>query len=196
MSTHSRPACLFCGSSALITQEHVFRRSWKDQLGRDKGLEEFREFHRRDINNNVLKEKSEDLFLAIVKRVCAQCNNTWMNDLDTLVEPWVFDPMNDENRCDSVEFRCWAIKVALLRCHYENHFRYRSRRSRAPPSRRYDAGMACVRGAYEVSGASTCILQCWASPSRYRRAGVRSNPRRLAMPSLWPFESMGPMRSQ
>jgi hypothetical protein len=42
-----------------------------------------------------------------------------MNDLDSVVEPWVFDPNNDDNRCDPQQFRRWAIKVALLRMYYE-----------------------------------------------------------------------------
>jgi hypothetical protein len=36
------------------------------------------------------------------------------------VEPWVFDPDDDDNRCDPKDFRRWAIKVALLREHYDN----------------------------------------------------------------------------
>jgi hypothetical protein len=43
-----------------------------------------------------------------------------MNKLDELVEPWVFDPTNDEKRCDPIEFRRWAIKLAILRCYYEH----------------------------------------------------------------------------
>jgi hypothetical protein len=42
-----------------------------------------------------------------------------MNDLDSIVEPWVFDPNNDDNRCDPTQFRRWAIKIALLRLYYE-----------------------------------------------------------------------------
>ena len=60
------------------------------------------------------------MFSVIVKRVCDKCNNRWMNDLDSIVEPWVFNPDNDDNRCDPKEFRRWAIKVALLRAYYDN----------------------------------------------------------------------------
>lgn len=35
------------------------------------------------------------------------------------MESWVFDPNNDDNRCDLPEFRRWAIKIALLRLYYE-----------------------------------------------------------------------------
>jgi hypothetical protein len=65
--------------------------------------------------DNSETQKSEDLFSVIVKRVCAPCNN----DLDSVVEPWVFDPNNDDNRCDPLEFRRWATKLALLRLCYE-----------------------------------------------------------------------------
>jgi hypothetical protein len=45
-----------------------------------------------------------------------------MNDLDSVVEPWVFNPDNDDSRCEPKEFRRWAIKVALLREAYDNRF--------------------------------------------------------------------------
>ncbi|ORB16872.1 hypothetical protein BST37_05610 [Mycobacterium noviomagense] len=79
-----------------------------------------RTFTRYGLDGSPKQTKSEDLFSVIVKRVCAPCNNTWMNDLDSEVEPWVFDPVNDDNRCDPTEFRRWAIKVALLRSYYES----------------------------------------------------------------------------
>jgi hypothetical protein len=78
-----------------------------------------RKFTKYGQDNSETLTKSEDLFSVTVKRVCAPCNNTWMNDLDSVVEPWVFDPNNDDNRCDPKLFRRWAIKVALLRLYYE-----------------------------------------------------------------------------
>ncbi|OBB21074.1 hypothetical protein A5761_02900 [Mycolicibacterium setense] len=116
---------MFCGSSGPVTKEHIFRRSWKKTLEVNEGLTELpffeRRFSRYDVEDNSIKyTKLEDLFSVIVKRVCDNCNNQWMNDLDTAVEPWVFNPMDDETRCDPVTFRRWAIKVALLRSYYEN----------------------------------------------------------------------------
>ena len=84
------------------------------------GYREFRQFTRYGLDSPERQSKQEDLFSIIVKRVCAKCNNGWMNSLDDVVEPWVFDPTNDDKRCDPVEFRRWAIKLAILRCYYEH----------------------------------------------------------------------------
>jgi hypothetical protein len=121
---------MFCGSSDPMTKEHIYRSSWRKKLDVTLGFsalglsntdtEKFREFTRYGLDNVARKSKQEDLFSIIVKRVCAKCNNGWMNDLDELVEPWVFDPSNDDVRCNPVELRRWAIKLAILRCYYEH----------------------------------------------------------------------------
>lgn len=115
---------MFCGSGEPMTREHIFRSSWKRKLKTDENLTQLpgvdRTFTRYDQSDNSVRySKLEDLFSVVVKRVCATCNNQWMNDLDSIVEPWVFDPYNDDNRCDPREFRRWALKVALLRIHYD-----------------------------------------------------------------------------
>lgn len=114
---------MFCASDAPMTREHVFRSSWKHKLDTNQHLANLpfieRKFTQYGQDNSEIRTKSEDLFSVIVKRVCAPCNNTWMNDLDEVVEPWVFDPNNDDNRCDPKQFRRWAIKIALLRLYYD-----------------------------------------------------------------------------
>lgn len=114
---------MFCESDAPITREHIFRSSWKRKIDTSEHLVALPFFERTVTHyrpdGSVRRTKSEDLFCTSVKRVCAPCNNTWMNDLDSIVEPWVFDPNNDDNRCDPAQFRRWAIKVALLRLYYE-----------------------------------------------------------------------------
>ena len=116
---------MFCGSSDPMTKEHVFRSSWKKTLETSEYLTGLPGVDRKFIqynpnDNSEVRSKNEDLFAVIVKRVCAPCNNKWMNDLDSVVEPWVFDPSDDDKRCDPKGFRRWTIKIALLRCHYEN----------------------------------------------------------------------------
>ncbi|WP_133120807.1 hypothetical protein [Mycolicibacterium goodii] len=113
-----------------MTREHIFRNSWRKKIDTTLGFgvlgvtntdaEKFRQFTRYGLDGEPKSSKQEDLFSVTVKRVCARCNNTWMNDLDTLVEPWVFDPANEAHCCNPIEFRRWAIKVALLRCYYEH----------------------------------------------------------------------------
>lgn len=110
-----------------MTREHIFRSSWKKTLEVNQGLADLPFFTRKFIRYNsedgsIVRSKAEDLFSVVVKRVCAVCNNGWMNDLDSAVEPWVFNPDDDDNRCDPRQFRRWAIKVALLREAYDNRF--------------------------------------------------------------------------
>ncbi|WP_156660738.1 hypothetical protein [Mycobacterium sp. 852002-10029_SCH5224772] len=122
----TRPTCMFCEGDAPITREHIFRSSWKHKIDTSEHLVELpffeRKFTQYGQDNSAVRTKSEDLFSTSVKRVCAPCNNTWMNDLDSIAEPWVFDPNNDDNRCDSAQFRRWAIKIALLRLYFEQTF--------------------------------------------------------------------------
>lgn len=72
-----------------------------------------REFTRYSVDGEEVSTSRDPLFGLKVKRVCAKCNNEWMNNLDSLVEPWIFDPY--KQTCDPVQFRRWAIKVAILR---------------------------------------------------------------------------------
>jgi hypothetical protein len=114
---------MFCACDAPMTREHIFRSSWKRKIDTSEHLANLpffeRRFTRYKADTSATLTKSEDLFSTSVKRVCASCNNNWMNDLDSVVEPWVFDPDNDDNRCDPAQFRRWAIKVALLRLYFE-----------------------------------------------------------------------------
>ncbi|MBF9522613.1 hypothetical protein ACNQQN_22375 [Mycobacteroides chelonae] len=106
-----------------MTREHVFRSSWKRKIDTREYLLQLpgvdRKFIQYNLDGSTRHSKLEDLFSVVIKRVCATCNNEWMNDLDSIVEPWVFDPDNDDNRCDPRVFRRWAIKVALLRIYYD-----------------------------------------------------------------------------
>src|SRR5882762_10449759 len=115
---------MFCGTTDVMTREHIFRSSWRRKLATSEHLTNLPGVERKFItygpDNSPITSKSEDLFSVTLKRVCAPCNNTWMNALDSVVEPWVFDPNNDDNRCDPTKFRRWAIKVAVLRAYYGN----------------------------------------------------------------------------
>lgn len=121
-----RSICMFCGSANPMTREHIFRSSWKKTIKTNEHLLNLpgidRKFQQFGEDGSVVRSKSEDLFSVVVKRVCDTCNNEWMNDLDSIVERWVFNPDDDDNCCDPREFRRWAIKVALLRESYDNQF--------------------------------------------------------------------------
>ncbi|MCS3782078.1 hypothetical protein [Tsukamurella ocularis] len=116
--TERSGTCLFCGSNEPLTKEHIFRRSWKHKINILPVVEGRREFVRFDGVNELVKMRDEDLFSVIAKCVCASCNNTWMNDLDSEVEPWLLAPYSA--KCSSVSFRRWALKVALLRTYVDH----------------------------------------------------------------------------
>jgi hypothetical protein len=127
VSKQPRPRCMFCGCAEPMTREHIFRSSWKKTIETNEHLRtlpgverKFRKYSQED--GSIVRDKSEDLISVIVKRVCEKCNNEWMNALDSMVERWVLNPDDDDNRCDPKAFRRWAIKVALLRESYDNRF--------------------------------------------------------------------------
>ena len=71
-------------------------------------------------DNSESTSTQEDLFSVTVKRVCAQCHDDWINNLDSVIEPSVFDPDDDESRCDPEVLRRWTIKIVPLCLYYEN----------------------------------------------------------------------------
>ena len=127
--------CIFCGRmkgdsvdpddpaspKVILTREHIFPASWKEKVEAS-FLAQFgeREFTRYRIDGTELSSRPDPLFELVVKWVCDHCNNGWMNNLDSTVEPWILDPLSDASPCDASEFRRWAIKVAVLRSYYEN----------------------------------------------------------------------------
>lgn len=136
---NKRRRCLFCGGAVgeiadpddprrrkikTMTEEHLFRESWQGKLitsnlPRDHPLF-IREFTTFDIDGSVQKSRPEFLFEVKVRWVCDICNSSWMNRLDDDVEPWIFNPYEDALKPDPLQFRLWAIKVAVLRCYYQN----------------------------------------------------------------------------
>ncbi|MFN3003022.1 hypothetical protein [Mycolicibacterium wolinskyi] len=128
--------CMFCdrakgdlvdpndpaSQAVIMTREHIFRSSWKDKivvspLPNNQPMGD-REFTRYGRDFTPKSSRPEPLFEVVVKPVCDYCNNGWMNDLDSAVEPWILDPYNGE--CDPVDLRRWAIKVAVLRSRHEH----------------------------------------------------------------------------
>jgi hypothetical protein len=128
--------CMFCGRAkgdlvdpadpasraVIMTREHIFRSSWKDKIVvsplPDNAPMGKREFTRYGRNFETKSSRPESLFEVVAKPVCDFCNNGWMNDLDSAVEPWLLDPYNCQ--CDPVALRRWAIKVSILRSYHEN----------------------------------------------------------------------------
>jgi hypothetical protein len=131
--------CILCGRAkgdlvdpydstsrrVILTREHIFRESWEGSaidisyVPDDHPLST-RSFTSYRVDGSIRSVRPDPLFQLVVKPVCDYCNNGWMNDLDSVVEPWVFDPYADESQCDPVQFRRWATKAAVLRSYYED----------------------------------------------------------------------------
>lgn len=124
MGKGSKRECMFCGSPPPHTQEHFFHKAWREKLDvtiyEDGSPNADRYFKSYNADNVEQMSRPETLFSMYVTGVCSSCNSGWMNALDQHVEPWVFDPTNDANLPDPKKFRRWALKVAILRAHYEN----------------------------------------------------------------------------
>lgn len=133
-----RRRCIFCGRAkgdlvdsndptsrkVIMTREHIFRESWQGKLVTSYVPRSHpaarREYVQYGFDGSKRLSRPDPLFEMVVKPVCDYCNNGWMNDLDTAVEPWILNPYSDEFECDPAQFRRWAIKVAVLRSHYES----------------------------------------------------------------------------
>lgn len=127
--------CLFCGRAkgdlidpsdpksraVQMTREHIFRSAWKKTveasiIPADSSLG-VREMTAFGIDGKERSVRPDPLFELVVKPVCDHCNNGWLNDLDTAVEPFILEHNSD---IDALSFRRWAIKIAILRSYYHD----------------------------------------------------------------------------
>lgn len=109
--------CIFCGNERL-TREHVYSRAWIERLAP----------HATSFTNTRASELRQEVPVntwvssgadVVVRCVCAECNNGWMNDLDQAAEKMVNAMCRGEVRV-RVEgpalplFAAWAMKMALV----------------------------------------------------------------------------------
>ena len=125
--------CIFCfrpfSKDNRKTVEHVLRRAWIEALGHSEtGMAE-----RQTRNGQVLVQTAADLSaLALVTgKVCAQCNNGWMNDLDCAVDREILGLARGELTLDALDehsrFRLsrWLLKTTItFRCGAAPDFRH------------------------------------------------------------------------
>jgi len=82
------PRCLFCGStSAKRSREHVLRKAFKSKFPSAPSLS----FARQWGSGVEVTEVPITQFDLIVKDVCRECNQGWLNDLENLVEETIDD---------------------------------------------------------------------------------------------------------
>ncbi|MFZ0173011.1 MAG: hypothetical protein WAL04_15110 [Acidimicrobiales bacterium] len=106
--------CVFCGSSGPMTGEHVFG-DWLNRIGLD--------VQKARTVAGPLNRIGRDLgvsarFNQTVRDVCADCNNGWMSDLESVAKrvltPFVLGQPAEVDEGDRGAIAAWVQKTALV----------------------------------------------------------------------------------
>lgn len=107
--------CVFCGSNAKLTREHVFARWLRDYFPRIGESEYLR--RQVDFDADQVHARPGRSFDMVVRDYCAACNNGWMSDLEVAVEPILGPMLNGEERIltapEQHTLATWAMKTML-----------------------------------------------------------------------------------
>jgi hypothetical protein len=134
--------CVFCGVGS-VTREHIFPFWLRQAVGGGGAATHYRSLPADappPIGRQLDYEPpwSADDAEVVVRAVCANCNNTWLNELDHAVEPIAVPlirndvhPISDDER---TLLATWATKIALLLEHTRSVSDLTRRRSLTPPS--------------------------------------------------------------
>jgi hypothetical protein len=108
--------CVFCHADGTLSREHVYPR-WPKPL--------FPDFGEADYVRRLVSAASEEehlrpgkLFDVVVRDVCADCNNGWMADLESQVQPALTSMVLDRPRVltapEQHTLATWATKTMLM----------------------------------------------------------------------------------
>ena len=108
--------CVFCRTRPADTKEHalpLWTQPYLDQKGGATFVHQY-----MDPEGEPVREWSGDNLAIEVKRVCGSCNNGWMSDLETAVEPFLGSLLKGNGRTlykgGQNLIACWSIKTALM----------------------------------------------------------------------------------
>jgi hypothetical protein len=107
--------CIFCGSSAKLSREHVFPRWLRDVFP---GLGEA-DYLRRLVtySRDESHQRLGQPFDVVVRDVCGDCNNGWMSALEAQAQPVLTSMLRDEPRVLTATGQhlaaTWATKTML-----------------------------------------------------------------------------------
>lgn len=113
--------CIFCGSyGGGRSKEHIFRRKFKDYFPWERELAVMQ----MDSDGSVITElRPISQFDMTLNLVCRRCNQGWLNDLESDVEPLLLRAARDgldlhtsPNQMERLGF--WAVVRALLRTQF------------------------------------------------------------------------------
>jgi hypothetical protein len=122
MPAPSGKACAFCGermsraTGNVATREHGLPLWLMPWLG-DPSAEGVTHTIRAGTSGPVLRQWTTETLDLVARKVCRRCNNGWMNDLETLVQPHLIPLLEGQRRVlDAPALRvlsAWAVKTAL-----------------------------------------------------------------------------------
>jgi hypothetical protein len=111
-------ACLFCGGTGQLTNEHVFPR-WMRELFPDVAEVDYRRLYQEVGGADEEVDRWPGAaFTHTVGGVCAACNNGWMADLEgeakTILSPLIFNSPKTLTLPEMHIAATWATKTALV----------------------------------------------------------------------------------
>lgn len=111
--------CLFCGSIGERSKEHILRAKFKDYFPHDREIVIMQPRPDGQIDTEI---RPISQFGVMLKAVCRDCNQGWLNDLENDVLPLLLKAGRDgdnlhtsPDKMQSLGF--WAVVRALLRTH-------------------------------------------------------------------------------
>lgn len=112
--------CVFCGGTP-VTNEHVYRQEMANILKDLGGEYTWVDYHSG--RTRALPAGVTPFTEATVKRMCAPCNNGWMNAIDLRAEPVLRDLVNGVSRSvtknEATRIASWAAKTCMARSYME-----------------------------------------------------------------------------
>ncbi len=110
--------CMFCGRRESKAEEHGFARQQFEPLGMTNEELVFNKWiFGSDTLVHVLSYKVSRF---VYEKVCSDCNNVWMNDLEKAVTPWLQEVWSTKNvrllldESKRLSFARWAVKSACV----------------------------------------------------------------------------------
>ncbi len=110
--------CFFCGRHGIRAREHVFAKTWLDELqaGQERIV-----LDRRSFEDDTLEDTRKHRYDSLTcGDVCGSCNSGWMSDLEGAIKPWIVgikekaDLSSLQGPPRRLTFSRWALKTACV----------------------------------------------------------------------------------
>jgi hypothetical protein len=109
-------ACIFCGRTGKLTNEHVFPQWLLEVIPGDGRVQH--EWIAPAGSKSKSRKWTTDVFSLTAKVVCERCNNGWMNDLEEGARPFLESLIRGHGRTlydhGRQQVAYWALKTAMM----------------------------------------------------------------------------------